>query len=167
MAGGLTDPETGDQGLGSTLATVIPQAVIPQAVIPQTAAQSLPQSPAARACEVVISAIRKFESQLDRDDEVAMGFAGGEAGILRIEGLGYNPPDLVTFHGRGQDGRRMQIIQHVTQISVVLRAAPKAAPDGPAHRIGFRLTPVLHWAGGEAGDGSAWAAGSDRVTAPE
>ena len=33
-----------------------------------------------------------------------MGFAGGDAGVLRIEGLGYFDPDIVTFYGRTRTG---------------------------------------------------------------
>ncbi len=127
-------------------------AAIPETVIPQTA---LPLSPAARVCSVVILTIRAFEAQLGSGDEVAMGFAGSEAGVLRIDGLGYHAPDLVTFHGRDDDGRQMQLIQHVSQVSVVLRAVPKAEPEAPARRIGFLLTAEHEWPGGEAGDASA------------
>ena len=69
-----------------------------------------------------------------------MGFAGGEAGILRIEGLGYFDPDIVTFYGQDEDGQKMQLVQHVTQLNVALRAVPRAQPEEPARRIGFRLS---------------------------
>lgn len=112
-------------------------------------------SPAERACQMVILAIRAFEAALDRDDEVAMGFAGGEAGVLRIEGLGFHPPDILSFTGRDEAGQRMQLIQHVSQLSVALRAVPKSQPESPARRIGFHLKPDAEWMGGEAGDASA------------
>lgn len=112
-------------------------------------------SPAERACQMVILAIRGFEAGLDRNDEVAMGFAGGEAGILRIEGIGYHAPDILSFSGRDETGQRMQLIQHVSQLSVVLRAVAKPEPARPARRIGFQLVPDAGWLGGDAGDASA------------
>lgn len=112
-----------------------------------------PKSPAQSAYERLILYIRNFESQLDADHEVAMGFAGSEAGVLRIEGLGYFDPDLLTFYGRDEDGAKTQLVQHVTQLSVLLRAVGKAAPEVPARRIGFHIP--TGWRGGEAGDGSA------------
>lgn len=111
------------------------------------------KSPAEWAYERIILYIRNFESQLDMSQEIAMGFAGSEAGVLRIEGLGFFEPDLITFYGRDEAGTRMQLIQHIAQLSVVLRAVPKPSPEGPARRIGFRLT--SGWSGGEAGDASA------------
>ncbi|OJY31798.1 MULTISPECIES: DUF6173 family protein [Gemmobacter] len=97
------------------------------------------KSPAEWAYERLILYIRNFESQLDARHEVAMGFAGGEVGVLRIEGLGYFDPDLITFYGRDEDGAKMQLVQHVSQLNVALRAIPREMPDAPPRRIGFRL----------------------------
>lgn len=99
------------------------------------------KSAAQWAYERLILYIRNFEQQLDAKQEVAMGFAGGEAGVLRIEGLGYFDPDLVTFYGRDESGQKMQLVQHVTQLNVALRAVPHSQPEEPARRIGFRLAP--------------------------
>ncbi|NHB78060.1 hypothetical protein G8O29_15165 [Rhodobacter sp. M37P] len=82
-----------------------------------------------------------------------MGFASDASGVLRIEGLGYMDPDIVTFYGRDEFGARTQLIQHVTQLSVMLRAMPRQATTEPPRRIGFQ--PHAGWVGGEAGDGSA------------
>ena len=111
------------------------------------------KGPAAWAYERIVTYIRNFESQLDAGHEVAMGFAGSDAGVLKIEGLGYYDPDLVTFYGRDETGNKTQLIQHISQLSVLLRAVPKEQPQEPARRIGFHLT--AGWHGGEAGDGSA------------
>ena len=110
------------------------------------------KSPARWAYERLVQYIRNFEAQLNAGQEVAMGFAGSEAGVLRIEGLSYYDPDILTFYGRDDEGLKTQLIQHVTQLSVILRAVPKLAPEIPARRIGFHLPPG--WTGGEAGDGS-------------
>lgn len=111
------------------------------------------KSPAEWIYDRLILYIRNFESQLDSTHEIAMGFAGGDAGVLRIEGLGYFDPDIVTFYGRDDDGAKTQLIQHVAQVSVILRAVRKVDDDEPARRIGFRLT--TGWDGGESGDASA------------
>ncbi len=112
------------------------------------------KSPAEWAYDRLVLYIRNFESGLDSKDEIAMGFAGDEAGVLRIEGLGYFDPDILTFYGRDEAGAKMQLVQHVTQLSVTLRAVPKdAAEDEPPRRIGFHLT--SGWVGGDSGDASA------------
>ena len=112
-----------------------------------------PPGPAALAYARLVQYIRNFEAQLDPGHEAAMGFAGGEAGVLRIEGVGFYDPDILTFYGRDEEGLKTQLIQHVTQLSVVLRAVPKTEPEAPARRIGFAMN--AGWQGGDAGDGSA------------
>lgn len=69
--------------------------------------------------------LKKFEETLEAKHEAAMGFAGGDAGVLRIEGMGYFDPDIVTFYGTDAAGAKTQLVQHVTQLNVMLRAIPK------------------------------------------
>ena len=72
------------------------------------------KSPARWAYERMVQYIRNFEAQLNANEEVAMGFAGSDAGVVRIEGLGYYDPDILTFYGRGEEGMKTQLVQHVT-----------------------------------------------------
>ncbi len=101
------------------------------------------KSPAEWAYERLILYIRNFEEKLDAKHEVAMGFAGGDAGVLRIEGLGYFDPDIITFYGSDESGTKTQLVQHVTQLNVMLRAVTREVPTEPARRIGFRLAEGL------------------------
>lgn len=129
-------------------ASGLPDVTAPVLDLPEPEAKS----PARWAYERMIQYIRNFETQLDGNQEVAMGFAGSDAGVLKIEGLGYYDPDILTFYGRDEDGMKTQLVQHVSQLSVMLRAVPKSMPEIPARRIGFHLPPG--WMGGESGDGS-------------
>ena len=97
------------------------------------------KSAARWAYERLIMYIKNFEEQLDGEHEVAMGFVGGEAGVLRIEGMGYFDPDIITFYGSDGPGGKTQLVQHVSQLNVMLRALPKPQKDKPANRIGFKL----------------------------
>ena len=125
------------------------QKPLPDAVTRKPVTQKSPaewayeKSPAEWAYERLILYIQNFEAQLDNEHEVAMGFAGGEAGVLRIEGLGFFDPDIVTFYGTDPSGARTQLIQHVSQLSVILRALPKETPAESPRRIGFRLAEEL------------------------
>ncbi len=101
------------------------------------------KSPAQWAYERLIIYIQNFEQQLDSEHEVAMGFVGGDTGVLRIQGLGYYDPDILTFYGTDGTGARTQLVQHVSQLSVMLRALNKPSKDAPANRIGFRLAAEL------------------------
>jgi hypothetical protein len=120
---------------------------------PKASAENLPKSvkaepvgqksPAQWAYERTVLYLKNFEEQLDNEHEVAMGFTGGDAGVLRIEGMGYFDPDIVTFYGTDPTGGRTQLVQHVSQLSVMLRALPKAKEGTAPNRIGFRLVEDL------------------------
>lgn len=97
------------------------------------------KSTAQWAYERTVLYLKKFEEGLDDDHEIAMGFAGTDAGVLKIEGMGYFDPDIVTFYGADPAGAKMQLVQHVSQLSVVFRALPKAIETEKPNRIGFKL----------------------------
>ncbi|WP_417525011.1 DUF6173 family protein [Marinovum sp.] len=101
------------------------------------------KSPAEWAYERLVLYIRDFEAELDNAHEVAMGFTGSQAGVLRIEGMGFFDPDIITFYGTDAEGIRTQLIQHVSQLSVLLRALPKLVEQEAPRRIGFRLAQRL------------------------
>lgn len=117
---------------------------IPRALTAKPASE---KSPAQWAYERIILYLRNFEEQLDNSQEVAMGFAGGGTGMLRIEGMGYFDPDIVTFYGTEGSGGRTQLIQHVSQLNVMLRALPKPDDEPEPRRIGFRLVQQLDGTG--------------------
>lgn len=101
------------------------------------------KSPAQWAYERIILYIRNFEEQLDNAHEVGMGLTGGNTGVIRIEGLGYYDPDIITFYGTNQTGARTQLIQHVSQLNVSLVASPKQPDQPEPTRIGFQLASAL------------------------
>ena len=114
---------------------------VPREVTKKPVAQ---KSPAEWAYERLILYIQNFEEQLDNTQEVAMGFTGGDVGVLKIEGVGFFDPDIVTFYGTDGAGAKTQLIQHVSQLNVMLRALPREdASEEPPNRIGFRLAADL------------------------
>ncbi|MFD0859865.1 DUF6173 family protein [Roseovarius aquimarinus] len=117
-----------------------PAAAAPESVKAKPVGQ---KSPAEWAYERLILYIQNFEKTLDNEHEVAMGFVGGDAGVLKIEGMGYFDPDIVTFYGSDTSGNKTQLVQHVSQLSVILRALPKPRAQAEPERIGFRLAADL------------------------
>lgn len=99
------------------------------------------KSAAEWAYERLILYVENFEKQLDADHEVAMGFAGGDVGTLHIHGMGYFAPDLITFYGADEAGVKTQLVQHVSQLNVMFKAAPKLTREPT--RIGFALREQL------------------------
>lgn len=94
-----------------------------------------PKSPARWAYERLIMYIQNFEKTLDNTQE----FAGDSSGVIKIEGMGYYDPDIVTFYGSDPSGTKTQLVQHVTQLSVMLRALPKAWRQKNPIASGFAL----------------------------
>ncbi|TFL19819.1 hypothetical protein [Jannaschia formosa] len=113
------------------------------------------KTPAEWAFQRVVLYLRQFEEGLTPDEEVAMGFTGGAAGVLRIEGLGFSAPDILTFTGRDAQGRRCQQLIHVSRLDILLRAVPRPPEHPEPVRIGFRLARALEEEDGEARDGDA------------
>lgn len=101
------------------------------------------KSPAQWAYERLVLYIQNFEKTLDNEHEVAMGFVGGDAGVLRIEGMGFFDPDIITFYGTDGVGAKTQLVQHISQLSVMLRAIPKPTEVEEPVRIGFQLAQEL------------------------
>ncbi len=113
-------------------------------VLPKALGESVKKkSPAQWAYERIIMYIQNFEKQLDNDHEVGLGLAGGNTGVIRIEGLGYYDPDIVTYYGVNEGGAKTQLIQHVSQLNVTLVASAKNIDQPEPNRIGFRLATAL------------------------
>lgn len=108
-----------------------------------TREQIAKKSPAEWAYERIVMYIQKFEETLDADQEVGMGFAAGDVGSLKIEGMGYFAPDMVTFYGTDPAGSKMQLVQHVSQLNVMLVSEAKAEDAPEPNRIGFKLAEEL------------------------
>lgn len=159
MSGKETD--RGPMEVISTTADAVEAAVFPDAGVVLTddcghsAAENKPlpanvaakpvaqKSPAEWAYERIILYIQNFEEQLDNEHEVVMGFVGGGAGTMHIQGMGFFAPDLVTFYGADEMGVKTQMVQHVSQLNVTLKATRKQNDSGEPTRIGFKLSSAL------------------------
>lgn len=111
--------------------------------VPAAVARKQGRSPAEWAFQRVILHLKAFEEALSDDQVAAMAFAGGPSGVLRIQGVGFSAPDLVTFSGVDEAGHPMQAVQHVSQVNVLLRAVPRPVDAPEPERIGFRLARAL------------------------
>ncbi len=107
--------------------------------LPAAAQDGTGKSAARWAYERLILYIQNFESQLDARHEVALGLTGGAAGVVQIDGLGYFDPDIVTFYGTDETGAKTQLVQHVSQLNVMLTAQSVPSEETEPRRIGFRL----------------------------
>ncbi|WP_220748194.1 MULTISPECIES: hypothetical protein [Jannaschia] len=122
-----------------------PEGCTPAPDVPEAIAKRPPQTKSAAewAYQRVVLYLKAFEENLSDDQDAAMAFTGGAAGVLRIQGIGFSAPDIVTFTGQDMQGQQCLQLLHVSQLNVMLRAVSKP-PDQPEPlRIGFRLARAL------------------------
>lgn len=86
----------------------------------------------------LVEMIKDFDETLDLEHEVGMRLVSyGQTVQFHIEDLGYYNPSLIRFYGRMEDGSRVELIQHVSQISFLLIAVKRLNPEEPKRSIGF------------------------------
>ncbi len=99
-------------------------------------------NPAKWAHERIVRSIIAFEAKLDADHEIGARLTSFTASeIIHIDNVGYWGPDLIKFYGCNVDGQPVELIQHISQINVLLIAVKKQHET--AERIGFRLEKKL------------------------
>jgi hypothetical protein len=103
--------------------------------------ESVPPERAAEAMfQRIVAYIREFEANLDREHEIGARMVSfGDTVQFHIVDMGYWNPDIVTFDGLDEGGRRMKLIQNVSQLNVLLVAMPKRSEHEEPRRIGFVL----------------------------
>lgn len=95
------------------------------------------RNPVIEVCESLAKYIREFESGLDSDEEVGARLVTfGQAVTFHISQVGFSKPNIVTFYGITDSGDKVQLIQHVSQLSVLLVAMKKQSEE-PRRPIGF------------------------------
>ena len=88
--------------------------------------------------ERLVEMINNFDDELDENHEVGMRLVSfGQTVQFHVEDLGYNNPSLIRFYGRNETGNKIELIQHVSQISFLLMAVERLDPEVPKKRIGF------------------------------
>jgi len=124
-----------------------PEPVLPSASPEQQAALTdgvrMRENPAEWAFVRLSKLIEDFENGLDKDDEVGARIVGlpGD-GTMTIDDVGFWGPDFIMFLGKNGDGKPVRLIQHYTQINVLLDASKKPE-EREARRIGFQLSELV------------------------
>lgn len=82
--------------------------------------------------------IRRFDDTLDQNHEVGVRLVSfGQSVTFHLEDLGFWNPSLISFKGHTEEGAPVELIQHVSQISVLLVRLPREDPNRPKRPIGF------------------------------
>jgi len=97
-----------------------------------------PRNPAEKAVERLGEEIASFEATLSSEEEVG-GIIVGAPGNTSFHIIKYYNlnMDILVFEGINEHGRPQRLVQHVTQLSILLTALPKL--NEKPRRIGFHL----------------------------
>ena len=100
--------------------------------------QQKPYDPAAWMHQRLVYQVMEFEKNLGPEHEVGGRFVEGPSGEpLHLSNIASWGPDMILFMGEFPDGRKWELMQHYSQVSMLLVAVRKIN-DEP-RRIGFEL----------------------------
>lgn len=83
----------------------------------------------------LVECIYNFEKSLDEDHEIGVRSASDVT--FYIQDIDYYDPLMISFAGSNGNGEKLQLVQHVSQLSVFLVAMKKRGEE-PV-RIGYKL----------------------------
>jgi hypothetical protein len=99
-------------------------------------------NPASWMYERLVRSIAQFEEALDDTQEIGARLVTfGNQEVIRIENVGSWGPDLMIFYGKNSQRQPVQLLQHHSQVNVLLVAVPKEGLE--ARRVGFALISKL------------------------
>lgn len=88
-------------------------------------------------CERIIDKIEKFEEKLPNDMQASCILANFANKTFAIDNIGYHNPDMIIFYGTQSDGSQIELLQHTSQLNLLLVGVKRSNPQKPRHKIGF------------------------------
>ena len=101
-------------------------------------AQIAMDSTADEVCARLENVFQEFEEALKPDEEI--GLALSSFGAIRqiiVLGVIACGPNMLIIKGE-ENGHPVSLVQHISQMNFLLIAVPRACPDEPRRKIGFR-----------------------------
>ncbi len=93
-------------------------------------------NPVIDVCKAIKDYVESFEKELDEEHEIGIRLASfGGVIVFHAEKIGFSKPNVITFYGVTDDGEKIQLIQHVSQLNFLLKAVKKQ--EEHPKRIGF------------------------------
>jgi Family of unknown function (DUF6173) len=90
----------------------------------------------------LIAWITVFDRKLDNRHEVGVRpVSFGQTVIFHLHSIGYRNPSLIVLKGETAEGDPVELIQHVSQISILLMKLPRKDMAVPKRGIGFYVEP--------------------------
>ena len=114
--------------------------VVDGAGLPATREEQKPYDPAAWMHQRLVHQVMEFEKNLGPEHEVGGRFVEGPGSEpLHLSNVASWGPDMILFMGEFPDGRKWELVQHYSQVSMLLVAVRKINAGEEPRRIGFEL----------------------------
>ena len=105
------------------------------------AAQNIVDNRASEFARRILNRVQEYDATLDTAHEVGLWLANfGQTVIIHIKDIGYSNPSLIWFIGRTEADNPVELIQHVSQINLLLMTVSRD-PSTPKRPIGFLHKP--------------------------
>jgi hypothetical protein len=109
----------------------VPTSVTPPAVHSATPTRR-EENRASEFARHIFNKIQAYAATLDEAHEVGLRLmSSGQPVTFHFEGMGYADPSLISFTGATDAGEPIELIQHVSQISMLLTTVPRLHPEKP------------------------------------
>lgn len=93
--------------------------------------------------ERIVKSIEDFEKDLDNEFQAGGRLVNFQDIVFSIEDVGYWGPDMIIFYGALPDGSRVQLLQHISQLNLLLVSVPRKDDlTQPRRKIGFQIDPT-------------------------
>lgn len=89
------------------------------------------------ACEKIIERINEFEANLPDDMQAGGKFITFGSEAFAIDSVTYQNPNILIFSGTTAEGETVQLIQHTSQLNLLLLAVKRNNPEEPRRKIGY------------------------------
>lgn len=98
----------------------------------------LPANGAEWMYERLIKTIKKFEANLTVDKQAGGRLVSFHDNVFSIDNVSYWGPDMIIFYGTLKTGENVQLVQHISQVNLLLVAVPRKGDlSKPRRKIGF------------------------------
>jgi hypothetical protein len=100
--------------------------------------QNLQGVKASEFYQKLVNYLDDFCSQLKPDEDVALQvLIHGKQQTITLQNIGYYNPDYICIYGRDENRKPIQVIQHMSQLNILLTATSRMENSGE-QQIGFR-----------------------------
>ena len=91
--------------------------------------------------ERLVNTINDFEKELPDNMQAGGRLVSFQNITFSIDDISYWNPDIIKFYGTLNDGSKVELVQHTSQLNLLLVAVPRKGDlSKPRRKIGYEMT---------------------------